>query len=71
MRAPDVVGGQPQSALALRLVLAIFGLISCAIFAVIFYVIDVFPMAIMLVVFAFIAAVDIVVIRYRQHHRRS
>ncbi len=61
-------GGAPPalSPLTLRLVLAVFGLLSCTGFAVAAWLVGVLWLAIALIVLAVVAAVDIVVIVRRK-----
>jgi hypothetical protein len=68
------IGGAPpaRSALGLRLVLAVFGLVVCVAGAVAFAVIDQMLIVVVLAVLAAAAAVDIVVlIRRERLERRS
>jgi hypothetical protein len=62
------VGGVPPaySPLTLRLVLAIFGLVVCTAGAVVAFVVGVWGLGAVLIVFAALAAVDIVVIARRK-----
>lgn len=69
-RRADGTLRHPYSALNLRLAFATFGLISCAILAVVAYQLDLPALAIVLVVLAVVAAVDIVVIQRRRATRR-
>jgi hypothetical protein len=62
--------GQPRSALNLRLLLAMFGLIFCAAMAVVSFRIKLPVVGWALVVLAVIALIDIVVIQRRRVHRR-
>jgi len=62
--------GRPYSALNLRLVLALFGLVSCAVFAVLLFRAGLVVWAWLFVGFAAVAAVDIVVIQLRRRARR-
>jgi len=59
----------PESALELRLVLAAFGLVVCAIGAVLAAVADMPVVAVLLGVFAAVALVDIVVVQRRRNGR--
>ena len=61
---------RPYSALNLRLALAIFGLVSCTVFAVLAFRAGWIPAGWILAVLALIAAVDIVVIQVRRRARR-
>jgi hypothetical protein len=62
--------GHPYSALNLRLVLAIFGLVSCTVLAVLVARLG-YPLgAVVLGLFAAVAVVDIVVIQTRRRRRR-
>jgi Family of unknown function (DUF6343) len=62
------IGGAPvaQSALTLRLVLAIFGLVFCSGAAVGAWVLGLIWLAVALIVLAIVAAIDIVVIARRK-----
>lgn len=62
------IGGAPQaySALTLRLVLAIFGLVFCAGAAVVLAVVGAVVLAVVFAVAALIAVVDIVVVARRK-----
>ncbi len=62
--------GHPYSALNLRLVLAIFGLVVCGGLAGLMFAAHYWVPAWILVVLAAIAAVDIVVIQVRRRARR-
>lgn len=62
--------GHPYSALNLRLVLALFGLVSCGVLAVLAWRADVLVMAIVLAVLALVALVDVMVILKRRAARR-
>lgn len=62
--------GQPYSALNLRLVLAAFGLVTSAVFAVILFRADVQLFGWIFVVLAVVAAIDLVVIQRRRRARR-
>ena len=66
------IGGAPpaRSALRLRLVLAIFGVVVCAGGAVAFAVIDQWALVVVLAVLALIAAVDAVVVARRERTER-
>ncbi|MCW2883732.1 MAG: hypothetical protein QOE54_306 [Streptosporangiaceae bacterium] len=60
----------PRSALNLRLVLATFGLVSCAAFAVAAFWAGIPVIGVVLVVLAGVAAVDLVVVGRRVARRR-
>ncbi|GAA0794212.1 hypothetical protein [Spirilliplanes yamanashiensis] len=60
---------RPYSALTLRLWLAVFGLVACAVLAVLSWRADLDGMAWVLVVLAVVAAGDIVVVQLRRHAR--
>lgn len=62
--------GRPYSALNLRLLLAVFGLVSCTVLAVLAARADIVPLAVVLVALAVVAVVDIVVIQRRRAARR-
>jgi hypothetical protein len=62
--------GHPYSALNLRLVLALFGLITSAVFAVLLFRSDIAAFGWIFVTLAVIAAVDLVVIQLRRRSRR-
>lgn len=62
--------GHPYSALNLRLVLAIFGLVACAALAVVSWQVGVPVLAVILAVLAVVAAVNIVVVQRRRSARR-
>jgi membrane protein implicated in regulation of membrane protease activity len=62
--------GHPYSALNLRLVLASFGLVSCAVLAGLLAWAGYWPVAAALALLAIIALVDIVVIQLRRRQRR-
>jgi hypothetical protein len=69
MTYPDRVPPPPRSALTLRLVLAIFGLLVSIGAAVIFAIFDVPPLFIAIAILAAaIAAIDIAVIQRKVHH---
>ncbi len=63
--------GHPNSALNLRLVLAVFGLVSCAILGILLIRADRMILGILVGVLALVAAVDIVVIQRRRHLRKG
>jgi uncharacterized membrane protein YqjE len=69
-RSADGTLRHPYSALNLRLAFAAFGLVSCAILAVVAFQLDLPALAIVLVVLAVVAAVDVVVIQRRRAARR-
>ncbi|WP_272948630.1 DUF6343 family protein [Kribbella albertanoniae] len=63
----------PRSALTLRLVLAVFGLVTCASAAACFAVLDL-PVAVVMIaaILALVAAIDIaVIVRRMQHGERG
>jgi hypothetical protein len=62
--------GKPYSALNLRLVLALFGLITSTIFAVLLLRADLVLLGWLFVVLAVIAAVDLIVVELRRRARR-
>jgi hypothetical protein len=62
--------GHPYSALNLRLVLALFGLVVCAVLAVLAWRADFGWIAVALAVLAVVAVVDLVVIQRRRRARR-
>ena len=62
--------GHAYSALNLRLVLAGFGLVTMAVFAVLAFWADVVWLGVVCAVFAVVAAVDLVVIQRRRAARR-
>jgi len=68
-RAKGTVG-HPYSALNLRLVLASFGLVICVVFGVLLARADQAVLAVILGVFAVVAAVDLVVVQRRRAARR-
>ena len=61
---------EPYSPLNLRLALALFGLVACPIAAIVLRRLDFIFVSWMLVLFAFFAAVDLVVIQLRRRARR-
>ena len=61
--------GHPYSALNLRLALALFGLITSAVFAVLLFRSDIAAFGWFFVVLAVIAAVDLLVIQLRRRSR--
>jgi uncharacterized membrane protein len=61
--------GKPYSALNLRLVLATFGLVTSAIFAVLLLRADIRLFGWLFVVLAVVAAIDVVVIQLRRRAR--
>ena len=61
--------GHPYSALNLRFVLALFGLVVCAGLAVLAWRADLLWLAIVLIVLAVVAVVDLVVIQRRRAAR--
>jgi hypothetical protein len=69
---PDRRGtvGHPYSALNLRLLLAAFGLVSCAVLAVLMWRAGATAFGWVLAALAFVAAVDLVVIQLRRRARR-
>ena len=62
--------GQPYSALNLRLVFAIFGLVSCAVLAYVTARVGLWALSVLLIVLAVVALVDIVVIQRRRAARK-
>jgi membrane protein implicated in regulation of membrane protease activity len=62
--------GHPYSALNLRLVLASFGLVACAVLAGLLVWRDYLAAGIVAAVFAAVALVDLVVIQRRRRQRR-
>lgn len=62
--------GHAYSALNLRLVLAGFGLVTMAVFAVLAFRADLVWLGVLCVVFAVIAVVDLVIIQRRRAARR-
>jgi Flp pilus assembly protein TadB len=62
--------GHPYSALNLRLVLAAFGLVTCAGLAVVLFIARYWVPAWILVALAAIAAADLIVIQARRRARR-
>jgi hypothetical protein len=62
--------GHPYSALNLRLALAIFGLVSCGVLAVLAGAGGIPVLAVALAVLALIALVDIVIVQRRRRARR-
>jgi Flp pilus assembly protein TadB len=62
--------GHPYSALNLRLGLAVFGLVACAVLAVLSWRTHLPALAVILALLAAVALVDIVVIQYRRARRR-
>ncbi|MGN9813175.1 DUF6343 family protein [Micromonospora sp. BQ11] len=62
--------GHAYSALNLRLVLAGFGLVTMAVFAVLAFAADVVWLGVVCALFAVVAAVDLVVIQRRRAARR-
>ena len=70
-RPPEGWPDRPASALTLRMVLAVFGLIVCGGFAVLAALTHHPVGAILLAVLAVTAVVDIVVIQRRQRQRRA
>ena len=63
--------GHPYSALNLRLVLAAFGFVSCAVLAVVLWWAGMRPWAVALGVLAVVALVDLVVVQIRRRRRRE
>jgi hypothetical protein len=61
--------GHPYSALNLRLVLAVFGLVTCTVFAVLLFRAGLAVPAWLFVAFAAVAVVDLVVIQRRRRAR--
>ncbi|MEQ4305980.1 DUF6343 family protein [Plantactinospora sp. B6F1] len=68
-RAKGTVG-HPYSALNLRLVLAIFGLVICVVLGVLALRADLLALAVALGVLALVAVVDLVVVQRRRIARR-
>ena len=62
--------GHPYSELNLRLALAVFGLVVCAVLAVLMWRADLVVGALILAALAVTAAVDIVVVQRRRRARR-
>jgi FtsH-binding integral membrane protein len=62
--------GHAYSALNLRLLLASFGLVSCAVLAVVSARVGLPALAVVLAVLAVVAAVDLIVIQRRRMARR-
>jgi hypothetical protein len=62
--------GHPYSALNLRLVLAVFGLVSCAVLAGLMFWLGYWVPGLILAVLGAVAVVDIVVIQIRRRARR-
>jgi hypothetical protein len=62
--------GHPYSALRLRLVLALFGLISCAVLAWLSLLAGRRALAVLLIILGAVALVDIVVIEMRRYAGR-
>jgi membrane protein YdbS with pleckstrin-like domain len=62
--------GHPYSALNLRLVLALFGLVVCTVLAILAWWADLVWLAVVLAVLAVVAVVDLVVIQRRRRARR-
>ncbi len=62
--------GHPYSALRLRLVLALFGLVSCAVLAWLSLLAGRRALAVLLIVLGAVALVDIVVIEMRRYAGR-
>jgi uncharacterized membrane protein YqjE len=62
--------GHPYSALSLRLVLAVFGFVSCAVMAGVLLWWGYRLFAVVLGVFAVVALVDIVIVQRRRHAGR-
>ena len=62
--------GQPRSALNMRLLLAVFGLVSCTVLAVLLFRANIAIGGWALAVLAVVALVDIVVIQRRRMERR-
>jgi membrane protein implicated in regulation of membrane protease activity len=62
--------GDPYSPLNLRLVLALFGLVVSAAFAVLLFRADLDPWGWLFVVLAVVAVIDLVVIQARRRARR-
>jgi hypothetical protein len=69
---PDRRGtvGHPYSALNLRLVLALFGLVTSVVFAVLLFRADMTAFGWIFVTLAVIAAVDVIVVQLRRRARR-
>ena len=63
--------GHPYSALNLRLALASFGLVSCAVLAAVLAWLGYPLAAVVVAAFALVAVVDIVVIQIRRRRRRE
>ena len=61
--------GRPYSALNLRLILALFGLVTSAVLALVLFRFDAAALAWIFVVLAVIAAVDVVVVQLRRRAR--
>jgi hypothetical protein len=62
--------GHPYSALNLRLLLALFGLVACGALAVLTWRADLPVLAVILAVLAVVALIDIGVIQHRRVRRR-
>jgi uncharacterized membrane protein YqjE len=62
--------GHPYSALNLRLVLAAFGMVSCAVLAALLVWVGYRPAAVVVGLLAVVALVDLVVIQRRRRARR-
>ena len=62
--------GQPYSALNLRLVFAIFGLLACSVLAWLTARVGMWALSVLLIVLAVVAVVDIVVIQRRRAARK-
>jgi len=69
MRRADGTVGHPYSALNLRLVLAIFGLVSMLILAVLAIVWNVVPVAVLALIVAVLAAFNIGFVQFRRRER--
>jgi uncharacterized membrane protein len=63
--------GRPYSALNLRLVLALFGLVTSVVFAVLLFRADIVAFGWIFVALAVIAAVNAVVVQLRRRARRK
>jgi hypothetical protein len=69
MRRADGTVGHPYSALNLRLVLAIFGLVSMLVLAVLAIVWNVVPVAVLALIVAVLAAFNIGFVQFRRRER--
>jgi len=69
MRRADGTVGHPHSALNLRLVLAIFGLVSMLVLAVLAFLWDAVPVAVLALMVAVLAGFNVGFVQFRRRER--